>query len=78
IDCLAYQPGGPWLLSGGRDWRVALWLPGKAAAPVDILMTASEVSALRWSADGRYLAVGERSGALSIYELTSSLASRSQ
>jgi WD40 repeat protein len=78
IDCLAYQPGGPWLVSGGRDWRVALWLPGKAAAPVDILMTAAEVSALRWSVDGRYLAVGERGGALSIYELTSSLASRAQ
>jgi WD40 repeat protein len=78
IDCLAYQSGGPWLVSGGRDWRVALWLPGKASAPVDILTTASEVSALRWSADGRYLAVGERGGAVSIYELTSSLASRVQ
>jgi len=69
IDCLAYQSTGPWLASGGRDWRVALWLPGKAALPLDIHMTASEVSALRWSPDGRYLAVGERGGRLTIYEL---------
>jgi WD40 repeat protein len=75
IDCLAYQPGGPWLVSGGRDWRVALWLPGKSQLPVDILMTASEVSLLRWSADGRFLAVGERGGMLSIYELATNSAS---
>jgi WD40 repeat protein len=72
IDCLAYQPGGPWLASAGRDWRVALWLPGKEALPLDIRMTASEVSVLRWSPDGRFLAVGERGGRLSIYELTNS------
>jgi len=75
IDCLAYQSGGSWLVSGGRDWRVALWLPGKAERPVDIQVTASEVSTLRWSPDGRFLAVGERGGALSIYELATNSAS---
>jgi WD40 repeat protein len=78
IDCLAYQPGGPWLVSGGRDWRVALWLPGKAPLPLDIHMTASEVSALRWSPDGRFLAVGERGGGITIYELATNLANRAQ
>jgi WD40 repeat protein len=75
IDCLAYQSGGPWLVSGGRDWRVALWLPGKAPLPLDIHMTASEVSALRWSPDGRFLAVGERGGRLTLYELATNSAS---
>jgi WD40 repeat protein len=78
IDCLAYQSGGPWLVSGGRDWRVALWLPGKDERPVDIHTTASEVSALRWSPDGRWLAVGERGGRLTICELLTNSASRAQ
>jgi WD40 repeat protein len=69
IDCLAYQPGGPWLASGGRDWRVALWWPGKAELPVDVQPCAAEVSVLRWSPDGRFLAVGERGGQLSFYAL---------
>jgi WD40 repeat protein len=78
IDCLAYQPGGPWLVSGGRDWRVALWWPGKAALPVDVQSCASEVSVLRWSPDGRFLAVGERGGQLSCYELVTKSASRAR
>jgi WD40 repeat protein len=78
IDCLAYQPGGPWLASGGRDWRVALWWPGKAAPPVDVQPCAAEVSVLRWSPDGRFLAVGERGGQLSCYELVTKSASRAR
>jgi len=75
IDCLAYQPGGPWLASGGRDWRVALWWPGKSERPVDVHTCASAVSVLRWSPDGRFLAVGERGGELSLYELLKKSAS---
>lgn len=78
IDCLAYQPGGPWLASGGRDWRVALWWPGKADLPADVQPCAAAVSALRWSADGRFLAVGERGGQLSVYALVTKSASRVQ
>lgn len=33
IERLAFHPSGPYLASGGRDWRLALWLPGKAAQP---------------------------------------------
>jgi len=75
IDCLAYHPVGPYLVSGGRDWRVALWRPGKSAVPVDVHMSASQVSALRWSPDGRFLAVGERGGRFSICELATNSAS---
>jgi WD40 repeat protein len=75
IDCLAYQPNGPWLVSGARDWRLALWLPGKAERPVDVHSSASAIAVLRWSPDGRFLAVGERAGQLSIYELVTKSAS---
>lgn len=78
IDCLAYQPNGPWLVSGGRDWRLALWLPGKAQLPLDVHASASEISVLRWSPDGRLLAVGERAGRLSIYALVTKSASPSR
>lgn len=69
IECLAFQPGGSFLVSGGRDWRLSLWSPGKATTALDAHLTDSEPSSLRWSPDGRFVAVGERGGALSIYEL---------
>jgi WD40 repeat protein len=73
IDCLSFQPNGPYLISGGRDWRVALWQPGtKPNQALDVHMTDAEVSAIRWSPDGRFVAVGERQGKLGIYELLTS------
>jgi WD40 repeat protein len=69
IECLAFQPEGPYLISGGRDWRLSLWLPGKSKLAVDAHLTDSEPSALRWSPDGRYVAVGERKGKLTVFEL---------
>lgn len=69
IDCLSFQPNGPYLVSGGRDWRVSLWQPGKVQHPLDVHLTDAEVSVIRWSPDGRYIAVGERQGKLGIYEL---------
>ena len=69
IDCLAFQPGGNFLVSGGRDWRLSLWWPGKSLTALDAHLTDSEPSCLRWSPDARFIAVGERGGTLSIYEL---------
>jgi len=69
IECLAFQPGGNHLVTGGRDWRLSLWLPGKATTALDAQLTVSEPTCLRWSADGRFVAAGERNGRLSIYEL---------
>src|SRR3954469_21176373 len=48
IDTLGWQPGGEHLVSGGRDWRVALWRPGKAREPIDVQMSDSDVSVVRW------------------------------
>jgi WD40 repeat protein len=69
VDSFAWQPGGEHLLSGGRDWRLALWRPGKARQPIDVQMVDSEISVVRWSADGKRVAVGEKQGRVSIFDL---------
>jgi WD40 repeat protein len=69
IVTLAFQPEGPWLVSGGKDWRITLWLPGKESQAVDGHLTTSEVTVTRWSPDGKLLAVGEANGKLTIYVL---------
>jgi WD40 repeat protein len=69
IEAMAFQPAGPHLVTGGRDWRVALWLPGKATQSLDAHLADAEVSAIRWAPDNRHVAVGERQGAVTIYEL---------
>jgi WD40 repeat protein len=78
IVTLAFQPEGPWLVSGGKDWRITLWLPGKAEQAVDGHLTSSEVTVTRWSPDGKRLAVGEANGKLSIYELLTKSGSRAR
>lgn len=88
LECLAFQPPAPpgaarrggagadtspaYLVSAGRDWRLSLWLPGKANVALDAHLTDSEASCLRWSPDGRYVAVGERKGKLTLYALVRS------
>jgi WD40 repeat protein len=69
VDAFGWQPGGEHFVSGGRDWRVTLWRPGKTTQPLDVQMVDGEVSAVRWSPDGTRVAVGERSGRVTIFEL---------
>ena len=69
IDCFAWQPGGEHLVSGGRDWRLALWRPGKTRDAIDVQMTDSEITAVRWSPDGKRVAVGEKQGRVTLFEL---------
>lgn len=71
VDSFAWQPGGEHLVSGGRDWRIALWRPNKAREAIDVQVADSEVSLVRWSPDGRFLAVGEKKGRLTVFELVS-------
>jgi WD40 repeat protein len=69
VESLAWQPGGEHLVSGGRDWRLVLWRPGRAREPIDVQMSDAEISALRWAPDGRRLAVGEKQGRVALYEM---------
>jgi WD40 repeat protein len=69
IECVAFQPNGNHLVTGGRDWRVSLWLPGKSPVALDAQLTDAEPTCVRWSPDGRFIAVGERGGKLSVFEL---------
>lgn len=69
VDSFAWQPGGEHLVSGGRDWRLALWRPGKSKQPIDVQMVDSEISVVRWSADGKRVAVGEKQGRIGIFDL---------
>jgi WD40 repeat protein len=69
IESFAWQPGGEHLVTGGRDWRLALWRPGKTREAIDVQMTDSEISVVRWSPDGKCVAVGEKQGRLGIFDL---------
>ena len=71
VNCFAWQPGGEYLASGGRDWRLNLWRPQKAREAIDVQMLDSEVTATRWSPDGKYLVAGEKKGRVTLYELVS-------
>lgn len=75
IEALAYAPEGAWLVSGGREGRVVLWRPGPAARgavmdqPCDVQQLPAPVSLLRWSRDGRQLAVALADGRLAFHTL---------
>ena len=69
VDTFAWQPGGDHLVSGGRDWRIALWRPAKTREAIDVQMMDAELSALRWSPDGKFLVAGEKKGRLTLFEL---------
>lgn len=69
IAACAFQPGGSYLVSIGRDWRLSLWQPGKFDIDLDAHMTSAEPTTLAWSPDGRRIAVGMQSGEVAIYGL---------
>jgi WD40 repeat protein len=69
VDCFAWQPGGEHLVSGGRDWRLNLWRPNKVTQPIDVQLSDSEISVVRWAPDGKRLAVGEKTGRVTLFEL---------
>jgi WD40 repeat protein len=69
VDTFAWQPGGEHLVSGGRDWRLSLWRPGKVTEPLDVQLADSEITTARWSPDGKRVAIGERKGRVTLFDL---------
>jgi WD40 repeat protein len=71
VASFAWQPGGEHFVSGGRDWRLNLWRPGKTPQPLDVQLQDSDITAIRWSSDGKRVAVGERNGRITLFDLVS-------
>lgn len=73
IEALAFQPGGALLVSAGRDWRVALWRPGKASrAALDIQLLDGPAGTMCWSPDGRRLALTQPAGKVRFFSISPS------
>lgn len=68
ITALGFRPGGNWLASAGQDRRLLWWRAGAGDSPQDAHLLPDECSLLRFSRDGKQLAVGDAGGGLSIFE----------
>ncbi len=63
IESLAWQASGTFLVSAGRDWRVALWRPApNSQVALDIQLLDGPACSACWSPDGTRLAVAQVSG----------------
>jgi WD40 repeat protein len=78
IEALDFQPAGKLLATAGRDWRLALWHPGpqyrtqkEGALPqaMDVHLLPARPALLRWSNDGRRLAVALNDGRIEFFGL---------
>ncbi len=68
LSALAFRPGTSMLVSAARDRRLLLWRVASAAQPADAHLLREDCTLLRFSRDGRQLAVGDAAGGLSLYE----------
>lgn len=69
VTALDFPKDGPYLASGARDGFVLLWLPHLSKGPALIARETSEITAVRWSPDGRQLAFGTASGRIAVHTL---------
>ena len=70
VESLAWQGSGALLATAGRDWRVVLWKPGPGSRkPLDIQLLDGPAGMIRWSPDGRRLAVAQTSGTVRFFSV---------
>jgi WD40 repeat protein len=85
IEALDFQPVGNLLASAGRDGRLALWRPGPGYKPsrdgqsrdgkgplpqaLDVHLLAGTPAVLRWSPDGRQLALAQADGRIAFFDV---------
>ena len=70
MTALAFRPSGTWLVSAARDRRLLLWRVGSASEPQDAHLLTDDCTLLRFSRDGRRLAVGDARGGITVYDCT--------
>ena len=68
-QALHFAPGQPMLVSGGRDGLVLLWMPHRSTDPALIAQRREEITVVRWSPDGQFLAFGTASGEIVLTKL---------
>jgi WD40 repeat protein len=70
VESLAWQGSGALLATAGRDWRVVLWKPGPGSRKaLDIQLLDGPAGMIRWSPDGRRLAVAQTSGTVRFFSV---------
>ncbi len=70
ISCLAFQPVGDILASGGRDGNLMLWRGMKnKKSPLLTAELEEPVSQLAWSPNGKFLAAGTEAGDVFLFEV---------
>jgi WD40 repeat protein len=67
VSCLAFQPKGTLLASGGEDGLLALWRPGKQEGALALARHASPITQLIWGADNHSLAIATAGGEVLLY-----------
>jgi WD40 repeat protein len=67
VSALAYQGSGPLLASGGADGLVAVWRPDRGRRAAAQTGFNVGITALAWSPDDRWLAVGTEAGTVALH-----------
>jgi WD40 repeat protein len=66
VTALDYQRAGHLLASGAQDGNVLLWNAGKSSAALRQFRLGSPVTEVRWSPDGKRVALGARDGSVAV------------
>ena len=66
VAALDYQRAGHLLASGAQDASVFLWSAGKSSAPLRQFRLSDAVTDVKWSPDGKRVAIGCRDGTIAV------------
>lgn len=66
VTSLDYQRAGHLLASGAQDGNVLLWNAGKSSVALRQFRLGSPVTEVRWSPDGKRVALGARDGSVAV------------
>lgn len=70
LSALAYQPAGPFLVSGCREGLICLWNPAKSTRLIRRSSLYAEVTRLQWAPGGRNFAASSAKGLVRVFRPT--------